>query len=104
MSENRRQILEMLSQGKINAEEAGDLAALEREPASSDRPGAAPQRRQISARRRETSTITRTDQVNVRVPIQLLRAGVKLTKPFRRARVRVNGLCARKASTSTSAS
>jgi len=34
MSENRRQILEMLSQGKITATEAeGLISALEREPA-----------------------------------------------------------------------
>ena len=38
MSENRRQILDMLAQGKINADEAERLLkALEREPGTGDR-------------------------------------------------------------------
>ncbi len=55
MSENRRQILDMLAQGKITADEAERLiAALEREPAASSGSAlrsAAPEQDQISARR-----------------------------------------------------
>jgi hypothetical protein len=93
MNENRRQILEMLAAGKINAEEAERLlAALE--PDSSRAPevassngnhtGAASQK----ARSKYLRVLVEADEtmtgmkgpttVNVRVPMQLLRAGVRL--------------------------
>jgi hypothetical protein len=76
MTDNRRQILDMLAQGKINAAEAERLmAALERAP------GASP-----SNKMKYLRVLVDTDdpldgptKVNVRVPMQLLRAGVRLT-------------------------
>ena len=96
MSENRRQILDMLAQGKINASEAERLlAALEREPLSASGPAS-------EARRNDRLKYLRVvvdakdehdgpTKVNVRVPMQLLRAGVKLTSIIPpRARTEVN--------------
>lgn len=96
MNENRRQILEMLATGKITADEAEKLlAALEPEagPARNDFPGSgssgagskgAPQktrpkylRVQVEADESMTGMKGPTT-VNVRVPMQLLRAGVRL--------------------------
>ncbi len=81
MSETRRQVLEMLAAGKITAEEAERLiAALERDTAP-----AAESRRAFKAK--YLRVIVESDdpaesygpvRVNTRVPMQLLRAGVKL--------------------------
>jgi uncharacterized protein YbaP (TraB family) len=87
MSEPRRQVLEMLAAGKITAEEAERLlAALERDgtPASTQAP--APEARR-SAKAKYLRVMVESDdpdenhgpvRVNTRVPMQLLRAGVKL--------------------------
>jgi hypothetical protein len=94
MNENRRKILEMLSTGKITAEEADRLlAAMEKGPADS---GATPSglghkpqflRVQVEDEGRKGPV-----KVNVRVPMQLLRAGVKLASLIPpEARERVNG-------------
>jgi hypothetical protein len=85
MSETRRQVLELLAAGKITAEEAERLiAALERDtvPASST-----PETRR-SAKAKYLRVMVESDdpsessrgpiRVNTRVPMQLLRAGVKL--------------------------
>jgi hypothetical protein len=94
MSENRRQILEMLAAGKITAEEADRLlAALEPESAAAPRVSSGPS----SSSSAQTSPKSRAKYlrvqveadesmtgmkgptiVNVRVPMQLLRAGVRL--------------------------
>lgn len=95
MSENRRQILEMLSQGKITAAEAERLiSALEREPSA---PGSSLETRRNDALKYLRVVVDAQDEhdgpvkVNVRVPIQLLRAGVKLTSIIPpRARDEVN--------------
>ena len=78
MNEQRRQILEMLAEGKINADEAERLiAALER-----DREAPAPTQRKGTPKYLRVVVDDRSDgepsKVNVRVPIQLLRAGVRL--------------------------
>lgn len=86
MSDTRRQVLEMLAAGKITAEEAERLiAALEREaPASPAQPetGTRP-----NVKAKYLRVIVESDdpneshgpvKVNTRVPMQLLRAGVKL--------------------------
>jgi polyhydroxyalkanoate synthesis regulator phasin len=83
MNEQRRQILQMLAEGKITAEEAERLIdALEREQPESPQ-GAAPRQK---SRRRYLRVLVMDDsgsegpsRVNVRVPLQLLRAGVRLT-------------------------
>ena len=96
MNENRRQILEMLASGKITAEEAERLiAALEPDTTSASRPFAtggtagkdgsvaSPKTRakylrvQVEADESMTGMKGPTT-VNVRVPMQLLRAGVRL--------------------------
>lgn len=99
MSENRRQILEMLGQGKITADEAERLiAALEKEPASAS---AEPARGEVLKPRAKylRVLVEAQDQhhgsgqtkVNIRVPMQLLRAGVRLGALLpREARERAN--------------
>jgi len=95
MNENRRQILEMLAAGKITADEAERLiAAIEPEPATvgeyvgtagggNGQKGAA-----VKTRAKYLRVLVEADEemtgmkgpttVNVRVPMQLLRAGVRL--------------------------
>jgi hypothetical protein len=82
MSEQRRQILTMLAEGRINADEAERLiVALERTrddvpPARAEsRPANRPKYLRVLVDDLSSGEPTR---VNVRVPIQLLRAGVKL--------------------------
>jgi len=83
MSENRRQILEMLSQGKITAEEAERLiAAVEKEPAGASASADAPRAEKLKYLRVQVDAADPHDgptKVNIRVPMQLLRAGVRLT-------------------------
>ena len=96
MNENRRQILEMLAAGKITADEAERLlAALEQSPTSvgGDFPstgtiGNGPSTTAPKSRAKFLRVLVEADesmtgmkgqtQVNVRVPMQLLRAGVRL--------------------------
>ena len=94
MNENRRQIQEMLAAGKITAEEAERLlAALDPEPAgvgaaysasgsNSGRSTAAksnPKYLRVLVEADESMTGNKgLTTVNVRVPMQLLRAGVRL--------------------------
>lgn len=82
MNEQRRDILNMLAEGKVTAEEAEQLiAALERDqpPAASSldvRPkGKAKYLRVVVEETRDNGE---PERVNVRVPLQLLRAGVRL--------------------------
>jgi hypothetical protein len=92
MNENRRKILEMLSQGQITPDEAERLiAALEQEPpASSDsHPKVKVKYLRVVVAADEENDGSTT--VNIRVPMQLLRAGVKLTSLIPpEARDRVN--------------
>jgi len=95
MSENRRQILDMLAQGKINADEAERLiTALEREPATASGPAIEPRRSEVKYLRVVVDALDDHEgptKVNVKVPMQLLRAGVKLTSIIPpRARDEVN--------------
>ena len=94
MNENRRQILDMLAEGKITADEADRLlAAIEPDSprgASDAAPsnGAASSTVSPKARSKYLRVLVEADQemtgmkgpttVNVRVPMQLLRAGVRL--------------------------
>lgn len=87
MNESRRQILAMLSEGKITADEAERLiAALEREPATAAAgvettlPAKAKPRylRVLVEANSEYSHNGQPTKVNIRVPMQLLRAGVRL--------------------------
>ena len=83
MNENRRQILEMLSTGKITADEAERLiSAMEKEPStvsddngSEPRPKTKPKYIRVVVDDNGKGTGTKA---NIRVPMQLLRSGVKL--------------------------
>ena len=82
MNDNRRQILEMLANGKITAEEAERLiAALER---AGNGAGATAMTEADKVKYLRVLVDTKDPldgptKVNVRVPMQLLRAGVRLT-------------------------
>ncbi len=84
MNENRREILQMLAEGKITTDEAERLlAALDREKPAGD-PKRRPQYLRVVVENDET-------KVNVRAPMQLLRAGVRLASLIpAEARARVN--------------
>jgi len=81
MSEQRRQILAMLAEGKITADEAERLiAALERDREEPSPASAEPRTRRPKYLRVvvEDRSEHEPAKVNVRIPIQLLRAGVRL--------------------------
>lgn len=81
MNENRRQILEMLAAEKITVEEAERLlAALEDPPAVTIGSGEATPKTKLKFLRVlvEANKHGSPATVNVRVPMQLLRAGVRL--------------------------
>ena len=94
-NDDRRKILEMLAAGKITADEAERLlSAMEKAPADSGEESTASPRpkpkyvRVLVEDERDKGPV----KVNVRVPIQLLRAGVKLASLIpAEARDRVNG-------------
>src|SRR5271165_5755317 len=80
MNENRRQILEMLASGKISADEAERLiSAIEQQPdaANGAEPGKKPKPKYIRVVVDDNGRGTGT-KANIRVPMQLLRSGVKL--------------------------
>ncbi|HEY1203991.1 MAG: hypothetical protein ABSH46_15160 [Bryobacteraceae bacterium] len=85
MSEHRMEVLQMLAEGKITAEEAERLiAALEKEqPASANGgseagPKAKPRYLRVVVDSQNGHGGHGPRLVNIRVPVQLLRAGVKL--------------------------
>jgi hypothetical protein len=85
MNENRRQILEMLAAGKINADEAERLIVALEDPPPTTHSSGEPQPKSkakylrvlVEADESMTGMKGQTS-VNVRVPMQLLRAGVRL--------------------------
>jgi hypothetical protein len=86
MSEDRRKILHMLAEGKITADDADRLlSALERpgalpgaeSPSVGARAGQSPKFLRIMVQGKENGA-QNPKNVNIRVPLQLLRAGVKL--------------------------
>lgn len=88
MNENRRLVLEMLATGKITADEAEHLiAALEKEatPNAGNGPGGTDSARPKTKPKYMRVLVEAEDEhdspvkVNIRVPMQLLRAGVRLT-------------------------
>jgi hypothetical protein len=77
MNENRRQILEMLSAGIITADEAERLiSAVEKDPGSAS--GSNPKTKPKYIRVVVDDNGKGTTKANIRVPMQLLRSGVKL--------------------------
>jgi hypothetical protein len=86
MNEQRKQILEMLAAGRITADEAEQLiAALDREqpdasaPAGEQRQKTGPKYLRVVVSLPDNFGKDGPGKVNVRVPVQLLRAGVRLT-------------------------
>ncbi|PDP88121.1 hypothetical protein CQJ94_08320 [Glycomyces fuscus] len=85
MNEQRRQVLQMLAEGKVTADEAERLIdALERqqpEPpqGAAPDPQARPKYLRVVVNSVETPDGDGPSRVNVRIPLQLLRAGVRLT-------------------------
>jgi|SRR5450432_412623 hypothetical protein len=86
MTENRRQILEMLAAGKITADEAERLMnALYGNGNSDSRPDSSTMAATTKARPKYLRVVVHDEsrdksptEVNVRIPMQLLRAGVRL--------------------------
>lgn len=79
MTDNRRQILDMLASGKITAAEAERLlAALER-PAGATMMSESDRAKYLRVLVDTVDPLEGPTKVNVRVPMKLLRAGVKLT-------------------------
>ena len=81
MNENSRRVLEMLSEGKVSVDEAERLLSLvdeEPETTTAVQPPAPPQAG--SARRYLRVTVDSDDDehIDVRVPLALIKAGVKL--------------------------
>ena len=85
MNEQRRQVLEMLAEGKITADEAERLIdALERAepespPGAAPRPKPRPKYLRVVVNSEDDPSGDGPGRVNIRVPLQLLRAGVRLT-------------------------
>ena len=80
MNDNRRQILDMLAQGKITAEEAERLiAALERGGVGATVMSDSDKVKYLRVLVDTVDPENGPTKVNVRVPMQLLRAGVRLT-------------------------
>jgi hypothetical protein len=83
MNENRRKILEMLATGQITADEAERLiAALDKDqpaasPANGSEPGSKAKAKYVRVLVEDNGKGT-GPKVNIRVPMQLLRSGVKL--------------------------
>jgi hypothetical protein len=98
MNENRRQILQMLAEGKITTDEAERLlAATDKAPASAAADEPPPRRAnrpkylRVMVDTEEGRPGDKPTKVNIRVPMQLLRAGVRLSSLIpEQARDKVN--------------
>lgn len=91
MNEHRMKILEMLAAGKVTAEEAERLISATEKPAAEPEAGAKPRAKYLRVVVEDQSKEGKPVHVNVRVPMMLLRAGVKLTSLIPvQARVKVN--------------
>ena len=73
MSEERMRILNMVANGKITPEEAEQLLEALNAPSAGTSPSAPKNPRFIRVK------VTGNDNVDVRVPVGILRAGIKLT-------------------------
>jgi hypothetical protein len=92
MNEQRHQILQMLAEGKITADEAERLIdALGKEQPESPAPRPKSRPKYLRVIVVDNSTGGEPGRINIRVPLQLLRAGVRLTTLIPpRAMTRIN--------------
>lgn len=80
MSEERKKILEMLSEGKINIEEAEKLlSAISKNPESTSQEETKKEPKYLRIMVEPGEGNETHDRVNIRVPMKLIRAGLKLT-------------------------
>lgn len=88
MTDNRKKILEMLAQNKISADEAyrllnvidSDEGGQESAPRAEPKVGARPKYLRVNVLPdQDSENADNVDRVNVRVPLSLIRAGIKLT-------------------------
>ena len=82
MSEDRRRILDMLAQGKITVEEADKLLSAISKPTGEPKAHETGQKKEFPKYLRVVvepgPESVKKEKVNIRVPFQLLRAGIKL--------------------------
>lgn len=89
MSENQKKILQMLAEGKVSVEEASHLLTLINEErnftseksATSKKTGPLPKYLYIKVEPKEGQAChghCKTERVNIRIPMGLIRAGIKL--------------------------
>lgn len=87
MDENKKKILQMLSEGKISVDEATRLLALVGDEGKDDTAGASIKKSRPNARYLYVKVDPKeghkaehdAGRVNVRIPVSLIRAGMKLT-------------------------
>jgi len=80
MTQNRKKILDMLAKGQINAEEAERLLELVDTPAANTENKKTPQYLRVTIKPGDGEHgSSDVERVNVRVPLALIRAGVKFT-------------------------
>jgi hypothetical protein len=82
MSEDRARILQMVSEGKIDAEQAADLLNALRSQGAPDGPPAPQAGKMRWLRIRVTNLETGRAKVNVNLPFSLVRAGLKIGGQF----------------------
>lgn len=79
MEENRKKILDMLAQNKISVEEAERLLKLVDEPEASREAKKSPKYLRVTIQPGEGGPHSEFERVNIRVPMALIRAGVKFS-------------------------
>ena len=80
MDDNRKRVLEMLSEGKISVDEAERLLSLVDNPAVSEpfEPDFRPKRRNGPGKYLRIVGVDGEERFDIRVPLSLIRGGVKL--------------------------
>jgi len=80
MTENRTKILDMLAKNQISVEEAERLLELVDEPERSAPPGKKAKYLRVTINPNDESNgNSKVEKVNVRVPLAMIRAGIKFT-------------------------
>jgi hypothetical protein len=77
--ENKKRILEMVAENKITVDEAARLLELVDEPTTGSSAKKSPKYLRVTIKPSAEGGSQNVDRVNIRVPLALVRAGVKLT-------------------------